>query len=98
MQVSLPPRLFLILNRSLLHFPFYWNYKCHGLAKNQAAVGCTYPTLTHKRDLIQDKFFKLNIAGLKSEFSFSWTGCLTKIKERELPYYLTIAEQLEKNR
>ena len=32
--------------------------------------------------------FKQSLTGLDSEFSFSWTGCLTKAKESSLPYYL----------
>ena len=40
--------------------------------------------------------FKQTIAGLISEFSFSWTSCHTNAKEPNLPYYLPIAgrEQL----
>ena len=34
-------------------------------------------------------FFKQNKVGLNSEFSFSYTGYLTKAKELSLPYYLT---------
>ena len=35
--------------------------------------------------------FKWSLTGLNSEFSFSWTGCLTKAEEPSLPYYLPIA-------
>ena len=35
--------------------------------------------------------FKRSLTGLKSEFSFSLTSCLTKAKEPSLPYYLPIA-------
>ena len=35
--------------------------------------------------------FKPCKAGLNSEFSSSWIGCLTKAKELSLPYYLSIA-------
>ena len=35
--------------------------------------------------------FKRGLTGLNSEFSFSWTSCLTKAEEPSLPYYLPIA-------
>ena len=35
--------------------------------------------------------FKWSLTGLNSEFSFSSTGCRTKVKEFSLPYYLSIA-------
>ena len=35
--------------------------------------------------------FKRSLTGLKSEFSFSQTSCLTKAEEPSLPYYLPIA-------
>ena len=35
-------------------------------------------------------FFKRSWTGLNSEFSFSWTSCLTKAEEPSLPYYLPI--------
>ena len=35
--------------------------------------------------------FKRSLTGLNSEFSFSWTSCLTKAEEPSLPYYLPIA-------
>ena len=36
--------------------------------------------------------FKRSLTGLNSEFSFSYTSCLTKAEEPSLPYYLPIAE------
>ena len=36
-------------------------------------------------------FFKRSLTGLNSEFSFSWTSCLTKAEEPSLSYYLHIA-------
>ena len=36
-------------------------------------------------------FFKRSLTGLNSEFSFSYTSCLTKAEEPSLPHYLTIA-------
>ena len=35
--------------------------------------------------------FKQITTGLNSDFSFSKTGCQTKAKEPDLPYYLNIA-------
>ena len=35
--------------------------------------------------------FKRSLTGLKSEFSFSYTSCLTKAEEPSLPNYLPIA-------
>ena len=35
--------------------------------------------------------FKLSLTGLNSEYSFSYTSCLTKAEEPTLSYYLTIA-------
>ena len=35
--------------------------------------------------------FKRSLTGLNSEFSFSYTSCLTKTEEPSLPYYLPIA-------
>ena len=34
--------------------------------------------------------FKRSLTGLNSEFSFSWTSCLTKVEEPSLPDYLSI--------
>ena len=36
-------------------------------------------------------FFKRSLTGLNSEFSFSYTSCLTKAEKPSLPYYLPIA-------
>ena len=33
--------------------------------------------------------FKQSLTGLNSEFSFSYTSCLTKAEEPSLPYYFT---------
>ena len=35
--------------------------------------------------------FKRSLTGLNSEFSISWTSCLTKAEELSLSYYLSIA-------
>ena len=43
------------------------------------------------QDMTQGQFFKRSLTGLNSEFSFSWTSCLTKAEEPGLPYYLPIA-------
>ena len=52
---------------------------------------CIYPTPLqwvgcHSRSI----FFKQGTTGLNSEFSFSYSGCLTKAKEPSLPYNLPI--------
>ena len=36
--------------------------------------------------------FKRSLTGFNSEFSFSWTSCLTKAKEPSLPDYLPISK------
>ena len=41
--------------------------------------------------MTQGQFFKWSLTGLNSEFSFSWTSCLTKAEENSLSYYLPIA-------
>ena len=52
---------------------------------------CTQPLLHHGQDVAQGQFFKRSKAGVNSEFFFSETGCLTKAKGSNLPYYLPIA-------
>ena len=49
------------------------------------------PTPSHGQDVTQGQFFRRSLKGLNSEFSFCYTGCLTKAKEPSLPYYLPIA-------
>ena len=49
------------------------------------------PTPPLGQDMTQGQFFKWNLTGLNSEFSFSETSCLTKAEELSLPYYLPIA-------
>ena len=41
--------------------------------------------------MTQGQFFKRSLTGSNSEFSFSYTSCLTKAEEPSLPYYLPIA-------
>ena len=43
------------------------------------------------QDMTHGQFFKWSLTGLNSEFSFSWTSCLTKAEEPSLSYYLPIA-------
>ena len=50
-----------------------------------------YPTPPLGQDMTQGQFFKRSLTGLNSEFSFSYTSCLTKAEEPSLPYYLPIA-------
>ena len=49
------------------------------------------PTPLHGQDVNQGQFFWRSLKGLNSEFSFCYTGCLTKATEPSLPYYLPIA-------
>ena len=44
-----------------------------------------------EQDVTQGQFFKKSLTGSNSEFSFSQTGCHTKVKDFSLPYYLSIA-------
>ena len=62
-----------------------------GLAYQLLWVIHIYPTPPLEQDMTRGQFFKRNLTGLNSEFSFSLTGCLTKDEEPSLPYYLTIA-------
>ena len=49
------------------------------------------PTPPLGQDMTQNQFFfKWSLTGLNSEFSFSWTSCLTKAEEHSLSYYLHI--------
>ena len=43
------------------------------------------------QDMTQDQFFKRSFTGMKTEFSFALTSCLTKAKEPSRPYYLPLA-------
>ena len=47
------------------------------------------PTPPLGQDMTQGQFFKRSLTGLNSEFSFSWTSCLTMAEEPSLPYYFT---------
>ena len=49
------------------------------------------PTPPLGLDMTQGQCFKRSLTGLNSEFSFSWTSCLTKAEEPSLSYYLPIA-------
>ena len=49
------------------------------------------PTLHSGRIWHKVNIFKQSLTGLNSEFSFSWTSCLTKAEEPSLSYYLPIA-------
>ena len=40
--------------------------------------------------MTQGQFCKRSLTGLNSEFSFSYTSCLTKAEDPSLPYYLPI--------
>ena len=43
------------------------------------------------QDMTQSQFFKRSLIGFNSEFTFSYTSCLTKAEEPSLPNYLPIA-------
>ena len=49
----------------------------------------TNPTPPHEQYVTQSQFFKRSLNGLNSEFSFSETSCLIKVKEHNLSYCLT---------
>ena len=49
------------------------------------------PTPPLGQDMTQGQFFKRSLTGLNSEFSFSYTTCLTKAEEPSLSYYFPIA-------
>ena len=48
-----------------------------------------YSNPLDEKDMSQP-IFKRSLTGLNSEFSFSWTGCPTKVKEPSLPDYLPV--------
>ena len=45
-------------------------------------------TPPHGQYVIQGQFLKRSFTGLISEFSFSYIGCLRKVKEPKQLYYL----------
>ena len=49
------------------------------------------PTPSARAGYDTRSIFKLSLTGFNSEFSFSYTCCLTKAEEPSLPYYLPIA-------
>ena len=49
------------------------------------------PTPPLGQDVTQGQFWSAVLQVLNSEFSFSYTSCLTKAEEQSLPYYLPIA-------
>ena len=49
------------------------------------------PTFLHKQDARQCLFFRRILTGWNWDFSFSLTGCHTKVKEHSQSNYLTIA-------
>ena len=70
---------------SIRHFSFYQLYI---LDYSEIHSRCTFLfKLSVLAGWDTRSIFKLSLAGLNSEFSFSYTGCLTKTKENILPYY-----------
>ena len=60
---------------------------------------CIYiyiPTPLNKEDVKYEQFFKHSLTDLKSEFSFSLTGCHTKVKEPSFTYCLPQNFSIEK--
>ena len=51
---------------------------------------CIYPTSSYEQDETQGQFLTGALTYLNFGFSFSLTGCHTKVKEPSLTYYLTI--------
>ena len=52
---------------------------------------CVYLlTSQDEQDVKKRSIFKRNLTGFNSEFSFTLTGCLNKVKEPSLPYYIYI--------
>ena len=54
------------------------------------------PTPLHEEDVKRKQFFKHSLTDLKSEFSFSLTGCHTKVKEPSFPCCLPKNFSIEK--
>ena len=50
-------------------------------------------THSHKAECVTISIYTLNKAGLNSLFSSFLTGCYTKAKQLNLPYYLHIARE-----
>ena len=48
-----------------------------------------------RRGCNRRSIFKWSRAGLNSEFTFSWAGCLTKAKETRLFFYLVWKEEMD---
>ena len=59
-------------------------------------VVCINSTPSQKARCDTRSIFKQSKVGLNSQFSFSLIGCLTKVKEPNLPYYLYIAGKEKK--
>ena len=51
---------------------------------------CVYLPSPLQRGCNTKSIFKESLTGLNSEFSLSYTGCHTKVKEPSLPFYLLI--------
>ena len=52
---------------------------------------CIYPIFLPQAVCGKRSIFKQSMTTLNSKFSFSLTGCNTKVKEPSIPYYLLIA-------
>ena len=72
-------------NNSILHNPYPVGSGCR-IHRLLLCRGVTARAGYDTRSI-----FKRSLTGLNSEFSFSYTGCLTKAEVPSLPYYLPIA-------
>ena len=81
------------LNNACLLLLFPWFVGCWWLSVSVWLITGFYEmTLSYLgQDVTQGQFFQRGLTGLNSEFSFSYTSCLTKAEEPSLPYYLPIA-------
>ena len=91
----IPKTLEIILDSSLLNTQQYkvlsrvkWSNPGKGVAPSPTRLCSSYWKGSLLVALDYSRQLYLLIAGLNSEFSFSWTGCHTKAKEPSLPYYL----------
>ena len=83
---------------SFWHCVIYWPLnepsikRCTCVNKPKRSGGRSYfPNPSTRAGYDTRSIFKRSLAGFNSEFSFSWTSCLTKAEEPSLPYYLPIA-------
>ena len=88
-STSLPRRttIPLFTNHNVTAFQTTWGHQERTPNPYQQSLYAYLPIPPLGKDMTQDQF----LSGLNSEFSFSYTSCLTKAEEPSLPYYLPIA-------